>query len=785
MQQKRSFKNIIITYSICLALVLTSIACPSRYASADEGSVIEVDGINYNIIDSKTCKVGENTGVSGAVKIPETITTLGGNTYDVVGIDDHAFTGCEFLITVTIPKSVKSIGDDAFFRCKNLAVVLEGEGLTTIGKSAFEQCAALSRIILPKGVTSIGDKAFSGCTSLKEVYVSKGSYADKHFQEKYPDIMPNYLFDPVPTPTLPAIPTSAPATSTSTPTPSSSPTDNSGVIRGYTAYLGFESDGPYAYRGPCMSEDGLTSTDYNYKTQAMVPMDQGEVVAKDIKALNPVMTKAGKYTTSISGIDLLNKANISNKGVATKATCFNMLYISTDIPLTNKGVKATNITLKIDGKVIKTMKEAPYKPDANPKYYMFMIADNYAYMDGINTSEISYGDPSNANCKTLLKFLPASKIEISYTIEGGDWSNLPNASFFEDDLVGTAQIACEANEWNQNCDYTNTKANINGAGTYEVTCTWDEYQATSQAYCEVRIPALDKYAGYVTFKDVTVWMDGKRLDIPVVYGTSRDCRIQLWNIWAGKGKGFDVPKVLPVKYYEIRVRFTIGVGTFLRDWNKEGISTSAITYNSSLENYIPEYNPDAPVATPTPEITPTPIPIPEPEEPESPIEEHSIGEVFDTVDATYMITSKTSVDYLLYESDKGNVKIPNTVTYDGKVYKVTGVAKEAFLENGNVESVTFGKYMKEIDDKAFYGCQALKTVKLNSGLKTIGKKAFSKCTALKKITIPKNVSSIKSDAFYGCKKLANVTIKSKKFNKNKLKKSAFRKCSSKLKMKTA
>ena len=215
-----------------------------------------------------------------------------------------------------------------------------------------------------------------------------------------------------------------------------------------------------------------------------------------------------------------------------------------------------------------------------------------------------------------------------------------------------------------------------------------------------------------------------------------------------------------------------------------------IIKNKSNYNYslYPEYNPDNPVATPAPEVTPTPIPVPEPEEPEepeSPIEEHSVGEVFDTVDATYMIVSNSSVEYLLYESDKGKVKIPNTVTYDGKVYKVTGVAKEAFSENGNVESVTFGKYVKEIDDKAFYGCQALKTVKLNSGLKTIGKNAFSKCTSLKKITIPQNVSSIKSKAFYGCKKLTNVTIKSKKFNKNKLKKTAFQKCSSKLKIKTA
>lgn len=195
--------------------------------------------------------------------------------------------------------------------------------------------------------------------------------------------------------------------------------DVSGVTYGYTAYVGFQTDGPYAYRDPVMSSNGLTNKTYKYETQAMLPVDKTAVAATDVKSTNPIMSKEGEYTTSISGIDLVNKANVSKKGTKTKATTFNMLYITVDIPLTNKGVKVTDVTLKIDDKVVKTLKEAPNKADAS-NAYQFMIADNYAPSDGTDASEIY-----NENKK--LEVLPTSSIEISYKISGGDWSKLPLA----------------------------------------------------------------------------------------------------------------------------------------------------------------------------------------------------------------------------------------------------------------------------------------------------------------------------------------------------------------------
>ena len=254
--------------------------------------------------------------------------------------------------------------------------------------------------------------------------------------------------------------------------------DVSGVTYGYTAYVGFQTDGPYAYRDPVLSSNGLTNKTYKYETQAMLPVDKAEVEATDVTSVNPVMSAEGEYTTSISGIDLVNKKNISKKGTETKATTFNMLYVTVDVPLTNKGVKLTDVTLKVDGKVVRTLKEAPNKSDARDGY-QFMIADNYAPADGTDASEIF-----NANDK--LEVLPTSSIEISYKISGGDWSKLPLAGtmgmkFSEGDFTyQVTQPASSTTEGKVQLTGLSTEGKAKSA--IEVPATVNETKITNAAY---------------------------------------------------------------------------------------------------------------------------------------------------------------------------------------------------------------------------------------------------------------------------------------------------------------
>ena len=165
-----------------------------------------------------------------------------------------------------------------------------------------------------------------------------------------------------------------------------------------------------------------------------------------------------------------------------------------------------------------------------------------------------------------------------------------------------------------------------------------------------------------------------------------------------------------------------------------------------------------------------------------------------------------------------SVKIPATVTFNGKTYDVTAIGKYAFYECSKLKEVTIPssveaigsdafsecssltsinveegntKYASEdgvlfnkdktmlikfpggkggsyiipssvtyITEGVFNGCSALKEVTIPSSVKTIGNHAFEGCTALKKVTIPGSVEAIGDSAFSGCTALESTLIPS-------------------------
>ena len=71
-----------------------------------------------------------------------------------------------------------------------------------------------------------------------------------------------------------------------------------------------------------------------------------------------------------------------------------------------------------------------------------------------------------------------------------------------------------------------------------------------------------------------------------------------------------------------------------------------------------------------------------------------------------------------------DLAIPDTVTVSGKEWKIV-----------------------HISDKAFEGCDAVKTVKLPASLETIGKNAFCNCTSLSSVDLPRHLTVIGDNAF--------------------------------------
>ena len=71
----------------------------------------------------------------------------------------------------SIPNSVQSIGDSAFWGCKELTSITIPNSVTSIGKDAFFGCRGLTNITIPTGVSSISYMAFSCCSSITSITI--------------------------------------------------------------------------------------------------------------------------------------------------------------------------------------------------------------------------------------------------------------------------------------------------------------------------------------------------------------------------------------------------------------------------------------------------------------------------------------------------------------------------------------------------------------------------------------------------------------------------------------
>ncbi len=68
------------------------------------------------------------------------------------------------------------------------------------------------------------------------------------------------------------------------------------------------------------------------------------------------------------------------------------------------------------------------------------------------------------------------------------------------------------------------------------------------------------------------------------------------------------------------------------------------------------------------------------------------------------------------------------------------------------------KKVSTIVNRAFYGCDNVKTIVIPNSVTSIGDFAFSDCSNLTSIEIPNSVTSIGSSAFSGCSNLTSITL---------------------------
>ena len=82
-----------------------------------------------------------------------------------------------------------------------------------------------------------------------------------------------------------------------------------------------------------------------------------------------------------------------------------------------------------------------------------------------------------------------------------------------------------------------------------------------------------------------------------------------------------------------------------------------------------------------------------------------------------------------------SVKIPESVTIDGKEYDMIQIGACAFANCRALENIELPKTLKYIDEHAFFGCESLTKMHLGTNVALVAENAFEKCEKLEDVTV--------------------------------------------------
>ena len=125
----------------------------------------------------------------------------------------------------------------------------------------------------------------------------------------------------------------------------------------------------------------------------------------------------------------------------------------------------------------------------------------------------------------------------------------------------------------------------------------------------------------------------------------------------------------------------------------------------------------------------------------------------------YRIIDEKNVEVL--SSDKkmsGNVMIPESVAFDGKIYYVSQVADTGFANCKGIKSLILSSKISKIGKRAFFNCVNLNSVNIPYGVKEIPEGVFCHCQALGGVSLPDKITVIGDYAFAGCKDIVKINL---------------------------
>lgn len=99
------------------------------------------------------------------IKLPKTLET----------IEEQAFKWCSALEKIELPQNIDTLGDDTFAYCTSLKEIVLPEKLTCLGHNAFKECESLENVQIKGNIERIPSGMFSGCTNLKNIKIESSN----------------------------------------------------------------------------------------------------------------------------------------------------------------------------------------------------------------------------------------------------------------------------------------------------------------------------------------------------------------------------------------------------------------------------------------------------------------------------------------------------------------------------------------------------------------------------------------------------------------------------------
>lgn len=161
--------------AVCMAMSFLPVSVFAETAVGNTFSY-EYEGqtLNYKVTGDATVEVTKNTGITGTLKIPDTVYDSDKNKYTVTAIGLDALCNNN-IIELELPATLKTIGTNAFSCNYNMKNFKIPEGVTTIGAYAFNSIWGVTELEIPASVESLAQGSFQWCGNVETITFAPGS----------------------------------------------------------------------------------------------------------------------------------------------------------------------------------------------------------------------------------------------------------------------------------------------------------------------------------------------------------------------------------------------------------------------------------------------------------------------------------------------------------------------------------------------------------------------------------------------------------------------------------